>query len=304
MNVISVSQFESFSKSKFIIQMKSIKKKISQLNQAYINRFPHIPIILVLGLILLSVSILLIEFSITKSLNGIGLNISTEIFGILITILLVDYYIRKKQEREWDIIHQNVKASTIGLLTGFDMFILILRKKLDESVDKTGNIYSVLFQNFDTIIDKLSNEEFSSVMSQISENFKKHIEDILSDLKLNPKPEYIKEIIGIRSQLSFLSSWNNIIKSPIYNEEGVAESGRKVYLKSLKAIIYYLSQLDKQFLLDIKKKTSIDNEYLAYLAFNKAMGFTKDAQEVRDMILKQYKMDEHIMKHQKQSKDV
>lgn len=284
--------------------MKFIKKKISQLNKAYINRFPHIPILLVLTLILLSLSILIIEFSITNSLNGIGLNISTEIIGILITILLVDYYIRKKQEKEWEIIHQNVKASIIGLLSGFDIFILMLRKKLGEDVDKSGSIYSVLFNNFEKIIDKLSDEEFASNINQISESFRNQIEEILSDLKLNPKPEYIKEIIGIRSQLSFLSSWNNIIKSPIYNEAGIAESGRKVYLKSLKAVIYNLSQLDKQFLLDIKKKVNIDNEYLVYLAINKALGLTKDVQEVRDMILKKYKMDEFIIKQQKQDKEV
>jgi hypothetical protein len=284
--------------------MKFIKKKISQFSNEYKNRFPHIPILLAFTLILVSLSIITLEFSITKSLNGIGLNIATEIIGILITILLVDYYIRKKQEKEWEIIHNNVKASIIGLLIGFDMFILILRKKLDETVDKSGNIYSVLFNNFDSIIDKLNDEEFATGIKQLSENFKKHIEEILSDLKLNPKPEYINEIIGIRSQLSFLSSWNQIIKSPIYNEDGVAESGRKVYLKSFKTIIYYLSQLDKRFLLDIKKNENIDNEYLVYLAFNKAMGLTKDAQEVRDMILKKYKMDEHIIKQQKQDKNV
>jgi hypothetical protein len=283
--------------------MKFIKKKISQFSKGYKNRFPHIPILLALTLIIVSLFIITLVFIITKSINGIGLNISTEIFGILITILLVDYYIPKKQEKEWEIIHSNVKASIIGLLMGFDMFILILRKKLDEKIDKSGNIYSVVFKKFETIIDKLNDEDIASV-NQASENFKKQIEEILSDLKLNPKPMYIKEIIGIRSQLSFLSSWNQIIKLPLYKENGVAESGRKVYLRSFKAIIYYLSQLDKEFLFDITKNKTIENEYLVYLAFNKAMGLTKDAQEVRDMILEKYKMAEYITKQQKQDKDV
>jgi hypothetical protein len=283
--------------------MKFIKKKISQFSKGYKNRFPHIPILLALTLIIVSLFIITLVFIITKSINGIGLNISTEIFGILITILLVDYYIQKKQEKEWEIIHSNVKASIIGLLMGFDMFILILRKKLDEKIDKSGNIYSVVFKKFETIIDKLNDEDIASV-NQASENFKKQIEEILSDLKLNPKPMYIKEIIGIRSQLSFLSSWNQIIKLPLYKENGVAESGRKVYLRSFKAIIYYLSQLDKEFLFDITKNKTIENEYLVYLAFNKAMGLTKDAQEVRDMILEKYKMAEYITKQQKQDKDV
>jgi hypothetical protein len=255
-------------------------------------------------LIVVSLSIIILEFSITKSLNGIGLNISTEIIGILITILLVDYYIRKKQEKEWEIIHSHVKASIIGLLTGFDMFILILRKKLDETVDKSGNIYLVLSNNFDSIVDKLNDEEFSSSISQISEIFKNQIDEILSDLKLNPKPEYLKEVFGIRSQLSFLTSWNQISMSPLYKESGVVESGRKVLLRAYKALIWHLSQLDKKFLLEITKNKTIENEYLVYLAFNKAMGLTKDAQDVRDAVLKKYKLDDHINKHNKQDKDI
>lgn len=267
-------------------------KRIRQIKKNYHEKFPHIPFLLPVILSSVAFIIILLEFYITKELKGIGLNIATEIGGILITLLLVDYFIQKNREKEWENVHNNVKASILGLLTGFDVFLLILLKKLDKEVDKSGNIYKVLIDNFDAIYPKLDTNEFESAINQISHLIEKHIDGILSDIKLNPKPEYVKEIIGIRNLTNFLASWPNFVNSPIYKNVSEPESMNKFLSKSFKSIIWHLSVLDKKLLFDYAKENPNAIEYIAYLAFDKLLGIDKDAQEVRDMILKKYNLED------------
>lgn len=59
------------------------KIKYTELKKWYNQKFPHIPFVVVFLLIISVVVIIITEFLITDSLSGIGLNIATEIIGIL-----------------------------------------------------------------------------------------------------------------------------------------------------------------------------------------------------------------------------
>lgn len=284
--------------------MTKSKSKKGKLKKWYKNKFPHIPFLIVLILFIVSITIVLFEFYKTNSFEGMGYNIATEIFGILITVLIVDFYIRKKQEKEWEVIHKNVKSSILGLLMGFDLLLLFFKNKLDDTIDKKGNAYSTIFNNFEMLYKKMDEQEFISAINQITEQTNKHIEGILSDIKLNPKSEYLKEILGIRSQSNFLATVPNLMKSPMYKSNGFEEPMQNFILKSFKAIIWNLSELDKKFLFEYPKVKPIPTEYISYLAFDKAMGISKDVQEVRELILSKSgldKIDEILKKYSQQS---
>lgn len=265
--------------------MKKNKSKKSKIKNWYKSKFPHIPFLLVFILFLISFSIVLIEYLETKTFSGIGFNIATEIIGILITVLLVDFYIRKKQEKDWERIHSGVRASLLGLLMGFDTLLLFMLKKIEDEKLKEGNIYKALFDNMDSVLSKINEEELKSTVNQLGEIVSKHIEKILSDIKLNPKPDYINEIIGIRNQANFLATLPNLNNSPILKNFTEKESLNKFIVKSFKTIIYNLSEIDKRLLFEYPKIKPVPTEFLSYLAFNKAMGIKKDIQDARDIIL-------------------
>ena len=124
--------------------MKKRKSKKGKIKKWYKSKFPHIPFPLVFLLFLVSIFIVFIEYLETETLSGIGFNIATEIIGILITVLLVDFYIRKKQEKDWERIHSGVRASLLGLLMGFDTLLLFMFKKLDDEKLREGIIYKVV----------------------------------------------------------------------------------------------------------------------------------------------------------------
>lgn len=178
-----------------------MKNKLSAFKEKY---FPHIPIILII--LLISAIFALISFSFWNFFddNGILINVATELIGILVTIVFVEYFIRRYEKKRWSKLEQffqkNLKVFIASIYLEF-----MTRFKLPLKYEHNQSNISKLLEYKSTILENIKSNGpafFSSIFDNHSEN----LSELIELAKINPNPSLIATLLDLKSNFSMLKN--------------------------------------------------------------------------------------------------
>ena len=219
-----------------------MKNKFLKLKQKYI---PHIPtILIILFLIVIVVLVLLSMWNLFDD-KGILANVATELIGILVTILIVEYFIRRYELNKWskfkELFQRNMKVYVINIFIELQV-TLNLPIKNENNASNISKILDHKSQILGLIKQKGLNNSYSFFRSS-----NEILENLISLAKINPEPDMITVFLNIKSNMSNLSSvanqnddtWN---KFKYYLEDAT----ERTFIKSLEDLSY----LEKNYLIN------------------------------------------------------
>jgi len=190
-----------------------MKNKLLNFKEKY---FPHIPVILIIIFIIIIAALIFLSAYNLFDDKGILVNIATEVTGILITILIIDYFIRRYEKKKWSKFEKLFQTNLKLYLTiVFLEFRYIYKLKVDFSHDYKNLVQ--LLQHKTQILDHIKQVGMSTAYVPFHTSIE-NLDNLISLAKINPDPDLITVLLNLKSSVSLLNTVNDQKDNPLWND--------------------------------------------------------------------------------------
>lgn len=199
----------------------------------YKTNFPHIPFWLPTILLFLSVGLITIQLVYKIEQEGIITNLSTELAGILFTILFVDYFIKKHTVKEWEPLEKDIATMLSGNIAVIRLNLFAYsgsNMKFGEIDDKFEDYVIEHASDFFEKITGPGHKSFNDVMTNINIG----LQNIINIASIQPNPQLLISLIRIHNSIFALLAFTPDI-IPQKNPE-VQKAFRSSYARNIKTI--------------------------------------------------------------------
>lgn len=207
--------------------------------------FPHIPTTLIIVFLVSIIGLLLISIFHLFNDEGILVNIATELIGILVTILIVEYFIKKYEIKKWSkfkkLFQTNLK---LYLTTIFLEFKYLYKLKVEFSQDYRNLVQ--LLQHKSQILELIKQAGMHTASAPFNTSTE-NLDNLISLAKINPDPDLITILLNIKSSLSLLNTVRDQKDNPLWDDyrKVIEDSIEHSFTQALDDLAY----LEKNYLL-------------------------------------------------------